>query len=151
MCKHWEGNKFSFPIGIDSIYAYVLLSIYTPFPCTHTSWKVCDLVYDVFFLYPENLGTIKYFKLTTFFILFVPQSYPPRKKLVATALYGNLEIDFTINLNKYFRTVINTFKVALFFLFFLISTHCKAGSIHAVAMPLHQTDCFTCFYSCIKF
>ena len=27
--------------------------------------------------------------------------------------YGNLEIDFSINLNKYFQTVISTFKVAL--------------------------------------
>ena len=81
-----------------------------------TSWKVCDLVYDVFFLYSENLDTIKYFKLTTFFILFVsPNLTPTRKELVATALYGNLQIGFTINLNKYFRTVINTFKVALLF------------------------------------
>ena len=126
MCKLWEGNKFSFTIGIDSIHAYVLLSTYTPFPCTRTSWNVCDLVYDVFFLYLENLDTIKYFKLTLFFIIFVsrypptplplPNSTPTRKKLVATALYGNLEIGFTINLNKYFRTVINTFKVALLFL-----------------------------------
>ena len=97
-------KQILFPIGIDSIHAYVLLSIYTPFPCTHTSWKVCDFVYDVFFLYPENLDTIKYSKLVTFFILFVQNPTPTRKKLVATALYGNLEIDFTINLNKYFRS-----------------------------------------------
>ena len=90
MCKLWEGNKFSFPIGIDSKYAYVLLSVYTTFSCTHTSWKVCDCVNDVFFLEPENLDTIKYFKLTTFFILFVtppspltPNSTPTRKKIVA--------------------------------------------------------------------
>ena len=36
-----------------------------------------------FFLYSENLDTIQYSKLTTFFILFV---LPPRKNLVATAL-----------------------------------------------------------------
>ena len=67
----------------DIIYAHVLLSIYTPFPCTHTLWKVSDLVYDVFsFLYPKNLDSIKYSKLTAFHILL----YPPEKKLVATAL-----------------------------------------------------------------
>ena len=82
-----------------------------------------------FFLYPENLDTIKYSKLTTFFILFVLNPPPsPRTNLVATALYGNLEIDYSINLNKYFWTVINT-----------------------IAMPLHQTYFLTCFYSYIKF
>ena len=36
--------------------------------------------------------------------------------------------------------------------FFLkISAHCKAGSRHAVAMPIHQTYCFTCFYNYVNF
>ena len=63
--------------------------------------------------------------------------------------YGNLEIDFSINLNIYFRAVINTFKVTRFFI--KISAHCKTGSRHAVVMPLRHTYCLTCFYSYKKF
>ena len=107
-----------------------------------------------FFLYPKNLDTIKYSKLTTFFIiLYVPPPPPtppppPRKNLVPTALYENLEIDFSINLNKYFWTVILS---KLHYFFVKISTYCKTGSRYVVAMPLHQSYCLTCFYSCIKF
>ena len=32
-----------------------------------------------------------------------------------------------------------------------VSTHCKTGSKHAVAMLLYQTYCFTCIYNQIKF
>ena len=34
---------------------------------------------------------------------------------------------------------------------FNVSTHCKAVSRHAVAIPLRKTYCSTCFYSYIKF
>ena len=116
----------------------------------HASWKVCDLVYDIFFLYSENLDIIKYSRLTTFFILFVQNPTSTRKKLVATALYGNLEIDFTTNLNKYFRSY-QYFQSCTALFKKKNLTHCKAGSRHAIAIPLHQAYCLTCFYSYIKF
>ena len=62
--------------------------------------------------------------------------------------YGNLEIDFSINLNKHFRAVMNTLKSHCFFV--KVLTHCKTNSKHAVVMPLHHTFCLTCFYNCIK-
>ena len=116
-------NKFSFTIGIDGIYAYVLLSIYTPFPCTCTSWKVYDLVYDVFFIYPENLDTIKYFKLTTFVILFVPfpssspdNPTPTRKKLVATGTVWKFRNWFYYQFKQIFQNSYQYFQSCTAFL-----------------------------------
>ena len=79
MCKLWEGNKYSFPIGINNICAYVLLSIYTPFPCTHTSWKDYDLLWCIFPI-SSKFGHHKIFQGYHIFYSFCAKSYPHQKK-----------------------------------------------------------------------
>ena len=52
MCKNAEyRTNFHFWSERDSPGTYVLQSIYTPFQCTHTLWKVFDLAHDAYFPY----------------------------------------------------------------------------------------------------
>ena len=69
------------------------------FLCKHAMWKVSDLAYVTFFVYPRNLDIMKYTKLTAFFIVLV--SPPPQKKLklrhwkeILTTLFIKLICDF---------------------------------------------------------
>ena len=55
--------------------------------------------------------------------------------------FENLEIGFSINLNKCFRAVVNIFEVTLRFQ--NISTQYKAGSNCVLAVALDQTYCWT--------
>ena len=120
---------------------------YTPPSPVHTINGRPVILYMMYF-FPIS-WKFGHHKILQAYHIFYSFCASPRKKLVATAPNENLKIDFSINLNKYFWKVIYTFKVAL--LFQKISTHCKADLRHVVAMPLHQTYCLTCFYSCIKF
>ena len=154
MYKLWEGDKFSFPIGIGSTYAYVLLSIYTPLPlCAHFMEGLWSCIWW-FFLDPENLDTIKHFKLVTFFILFVTLPSPPHL-LHPLPLPPILPPSckprnwFCYQFEQIFRNNYQYFQI--YTAFFKISAHWKAGSRRAAPISLHQTYCFICFYSYAKF
>ena len=84
----------------------------------------------------------------------------PEWKLMKTFFFhGETEFHFTslvtsspsptINLNKFFWTVIDTFEVTLsFFRSFLNLWHTIK---QVLSMPFHQAYCLTCIYNCIKF
>ena len=46
--------NFIFQSEKDSIHAYVLLSLYNPFPCTHTLWEVLYMIFYSFCVPPEK-------------------------------------------------------------------------------------------------
>ena len=56
---------------------------------------------------------------------------------------------FCYQFKQIFRNTYQYFEI--YTAFFKISGHCKADSRHAAPMPLHQTYCFICFYSYVKF
>ena len=126
-------RNFHFQSERDSIYAYYFYQ-YTPAsPAQTLNGKSVILCIVYFFPISWKFGHHKIFQAYHIFYSFWA---PPRsrKKLVATTPCENLEIDFSINLNKYFWIVINTFKVALLIL--KNFNTCKAGSRHAVAITL---------------